>query len=81
MMTISNSEDKALKLFVDRIESVNSEIVGLQDDRKDIFAEAKANGYDPRAMREIIRLRKLDPQVRQERQSLVETYMAAFGME
>lgn len=80
-MTISNSADEQLKLFISRVESVNSEITLLQDDRKDIFAEAKANGYDPRAMREIIRLRKLDPQVRQERQSLVETYMAAFGME
>lgn len=81
MITLSNTDDKNLKMFINRIERVNSEILLLQDDRRDIFAEAKAGGYDPRAMREIIRLRKMDPQVRRERQDKVEQYMAAFGME
>lgn len=77
----NNAADNQLKLFVDRIERINEDIKEMQDDRKDVFAEAKAMGYDPRTIREVIRVRKLEPQVREERKMLLDTYLAAFGID
>lgn len=76
-----NAADKALNLFIERIERLEEEKKGIADDIRDVYAEAKANGYDPRTMREVIKVRKLTPEVRQERAALLETYLAAFGIE
>lgn len=76
-----NAENERLILFVERIERLAEEKQGIADDMKDVFAEAKSTGYDPRTMREIIKRRKLTPEVRQERDALMETYLAAFGIE
>lgn len=76
-----NAAQDALVLFVERIERLQEEKQGIADDIKDVFAEAKSTGYDPRTMREIIKRRKLTPEVRQERDALMETYLAAFGIE
>jgi uncharacterized protein (UPF0335 family) len=53
---------------------------GIADDVKDVYAEAKANGYDVKTMREMVKLRKLDTNVRQERDALLETYRDALGL-
>lgn len=74
-------ETKELRLLVERVERINEDIADRQDDRKAVFAEAKAQGYDPAMIREVIKARKMDPTTRQERQSLLETYFAAFGIE
>jgi uncharacterized protein (UPF0335 family) len=69
-----------LKAFVERIERLEEEKKALSDDIRDVFAEAKGNGFDVKAMRVVIRLRKQDKAERQEQELLVETYMHALGM-
>jgi uncharacterized protein (UPF0335 family) len=78
-MTSRASRDQ-LKAFVERIERVEEERKALSDDLRDIYAEAKGNGYDTRAMRVIVRKRKLDQDERLNQEQLVETYMIALGM-
>jgi uncharacterized protein (UPF0335 family) len=69
-----------LRLFIERAERLHEEVKGLNDDLKDVFAEAKSNGYDVKAMKRCIALRKLDPQQRQEDDAILETYRAALGL-
>lgn len=69
-----------LRLLIERAERINEEIKASQDDRRDVFAEAKARGYDPATMRTVIRLRKMETHVRQEREAMLDTYKAALGM-
>ena len=76
-----NATQKELTLFIERIESLNNEIADRQGDRRDVFAEAKSQGFDVRTMREVIKTRKLEPHVRQERKALLDTYLAAFGID
>lgn len=66
--------------IVERIENLDGQIKDLRDDQKDIFLEAKGNGYDVKALRTVVRLRKLDPNERQEQESILESYMQALGM-
>jgi uncharacterized protein (UPF0335 family) len=70
-----------LRSIIERVERVQEEIDGLASDKRDIFAEAKANGFDTKAMREIIRLRKQDADKRKEHEAVVDTYRSALGME
>jgi uncharacterized protein (UPF0335 family) len=70
----------ALIQYLARVERLNEEIKGLQDDRKDVFSEAKANGFDPAIMRRILALRKMEPNARQELDALMETYRTAVGI-
>lgn len=74
------SAKSQLKAFVERVERVEEEVKALSDDRRDIYAEAKAHGFDTRALRVIIRKRKLDQEERLNQEQLVETYMVALGM-
>jgi uncharacterized protein (UPF0335 family) len=69
-----------LKAFVERVERLEEEKKALSDDIRDVYAEAKAVGYDTKALRTIIRLRKQDKDERQEQQTILETYMDALGM-
>ncbi|WP_111388764.1 DUF2312 domain-containing protein, partial [Rhodoplanes serenus] len=61
-------------------ERLEEEKKALADDIKDVFAEAKGNGYDVKALRAVIRLRKQDKDERAEHEAIVETYMHALGM-
>ncbi|GJD41342.1 DUF2312 domain-containing protein [Methylobacterium bullatum] len=70
-----------LKAFIERIERVSEEIDGLAGDRKDIYAEAKATGFDVKALRKIVALRKKDHAERQEEQAILELYQQALGMD
>jgi uncharacterized protein (UPF0335 family) len=70
-----------LRLFMERIERLQEEKKGLADDIRDVFAEAKANGYDTKAMREVLKLRAMETHVRQERDALIETYRQALGID
>src|ERR1700745_1525636 len=70
-----------LRLFIERIERLEEEKKGIADDVRDVYAEAKANGYDPRIMRMVVRLRKMETQTRQEQDAVLETYRAALGLE
>jgi uncharacterized protein (UPF0335 family) len=69
-----------LKAIVERIERLEEEKKTIADDIKDVYAEAKGNGFDVKALRTIIRLRKQDPNERQEAETILETYMQALGM-
>ena len=69
-----------LRLFIERIERLNEEKKGIADDVKDVFAEAKANGYDTKTMRKIVALRKMETHQRQEAEMLLHTYAEAIGL-
>jgi uncharacterized protein (UPF0335 family) len=69
-----------LRAIVTRIERLEEEKKALADDIRDVYAEAKANGYDVKALRTIVRLRKQDTAERQEHEAILETYMHALGM-
>jgi uncharacterized protein (UPF0335 family) len=82
-MTMSEGNVAAdqLRLLIERIERLEEEKKGIGDDIKDVYLEAKATGYDPKIMREIIKLRKMQPHDRQEMEHILQTYLAALGME
>ena len=69
-----------LKSFINRIERLNEEREALSADIREVFAEAKGTGFDTKAMRSIIRLRKKDQAERQEEESILDLYKAALGM-
>ena len=69
-----------LKAFVERIERLEEEKAGIANDIKDIYAEAKGTGFDTKAIRKIISLRKKDHSERQEEEAVLELYMQALGM-
>ncbi len=69
-----------LKSFVERIERLEEEKKGIADDIRDVFAEAKSQGFDTKIMRQVIRLRKKDTAERQEEEALLDLYMHALGM-
>lgn len=70
-----------LKAFIERIERLEVEKSAMGDDITDVFAEAKAVGFDTKIMRKVIRLRKMDKEKRNEEQQLLELYTSAIGME
>lgn len=69
-----------LKSFVERIERLEEEKKSLADDIRDVYAEAKGTGFDVKALRAIVRLRKQDVNERREQEAILETYMHALGM-
>lgn len=69
-----------LRLLIERVERLEEEKSGIAADIKDVYAEAKAVGYDPKIMREIVRERRTEKHVRDEREALLDTYRAALGM-
>jgi uncharacterized protein (UPF0335 family) len=69
-----------LKAFVERIERIEEEKKTIADDVRDVYAEAKANGFDAKALRTVVRLRKLDADERKEQEAILETYLHALGM-
>ncbi|HEY1143800.1 MAG TPA: DUF2312 domain-containing protein [Sphingomicrobium sp.] len=69
-----------LRLFIERIERLEEEKKGISDDIRDVYSEAKSNGYDTKTMRAIVRLRKMENHARQEADALMETYRNALGL-
>lgn len=69
-----------LKAFVERVERLEEEKKGIANDIKDVYGEAKVNGFDVKALRTIVRLRKQDVNERKESEAVLETYMHALGM-
>ncbi|MEC3950286.1 DUF2312 domain-containing protein [Sphingobium sp. HWE2-09] len=80
-MSEPNVAADQLRLFIERIERLEEEKKGIGDDIKDVYLEAKSNGYDGKIMRQIVRLRKMQPHDRQEMEAILQTYLAALGME
>jgi len=69
-----------LRSYIERIERLEEEKRAVSADVKEVYAEAKANGFDVKAMREIIKLRKLDAATRDEREYMLDTYKSALGL-
>ncbi len=69
-----------LKQFVERIERLEEEKGGIAGDIKDVFAEMKGRGFDTKAVRSILRIRKKDHAERQEEEAILDLYMQALGM-
>jgi uncharacterized protein (UPF0335 family) len=69
-----------LRAFIERVERLEEEKSQLQEDIKEIFAEMKGTGFDTKAVRTIIRLRKKDQAERQEEEAILDLYKAALGM-
>lgn len=69
-----------LRAFIERVERLEEEKKTISDDIKDVFAEMKGTGFDTKAVRTIIRLRKQDQAEREEAEALLDLYMAALGM-
>ena len=78
---MAETADDRLRLLIERIERLEEEKKGISDDVKDVFAEAKGVGYDVRVMREVIKLRKMAPDDRRERETILDLYKAALGIE
>lgn len=73
--------DARLRSFIERVERLEGEKAELAEDIKEIYGEAKANGYDPKIMRKIVRMRKMDVEKRQEEEALIEVYKLAVGLD
>jgi uncharacterized protein (UPF0335 family) len=69
-----------LKAFVERIERLEEEKKAIADDVRDVYGEAKANGFDVKVLRQVVKLRKQDANERNEQQAVLETYLHALGM-
>lgn len=69
-----------LKSFIERIERLEEEKKSLSEDIKEVFSEADGAGFDTKALREIIKIRKMDADQRAEREAIVDLYMQAIGM-
>lgn len=68
-----------LKTIIERVERLEEDKAAIGSDIKDVYAEAKGNGYDVKALRAIVRYRKEDAQDRAEREAIFETYLNALG--
>jgi uncharacterized protein (UPF0335 family) len=79
---MSNNVSAAqLRSFIERVERLEEEKKGMADDIKDVFGEAKSQGFDVKTMRAIIKLRALDKAKRQEAEALLDTYKNALGID
>ncbi|MEM8827316.1 MAG: DUF2312 domain-containing protein [Pseudomonadota bacterium] len=79
-MADATHSSEQLRLFIERIERLEEEKQGIADDIKLVYGEAKAEGFDPKIMRMVVRLRKMDKGDRQEQEALLDTYKAALGL-
>lgn len=76
-----DNTDERLKLFIERVERLESEIKDIQADRKDVYSEAKSLGFDVPAMKATVKLRKLKRDDRIYQDQMLETYKAAMGID
>jgi len=81
MRLADGNADEILREGLERIERLTEEKKGVADDIKDVFSELKAKGFDTKTLRQILRLRAMNPDDRKEQDMLLETYKASLGME
>ena len=79
-IAIGGNAKEQLRAIIERVERLEEEKKGIGDDIRDIYAEAKGNGYDVKALRTIVRMRKQDANERAEQETILETYLQALGM-
>ena len=78
--TLHQAAKDQLRSIISRIEKLEEEKAAIASDIKDIYAEAKSNGYDTKALRKIVQIRKKDNNERMEEETILATYMHALGM-
>jgi uncharacterized protein (UPF0335 family) len=76
-----NSSEEQLRLLIERVERMEEEKKNVSEDIRDVYSEAKAVGFDPKIMRQIVRLRKMEADDRAEMEAILETYKKALGMD
>jgi uncharacterized protein (UPF0335 family) len=79
-MSEGNVSNDQLRLFMERIERLEEEKKGVADDIRDVYSEAKSQGYDTKIMRQIFKLRKMEPHDRAEMEALLDVYKSALGL-
>jgi len=77
---LANTTGAQLRSFIERIERLEEEKAARGADIREVYAEAKSNGYDPKIMRMVVRIRKMDGNERAEQEAVLDTYLAALGM-
>ncbi|MDZ4306807.1 DUF2312 domain-containing protein [Allopontixanthobacter sp.] len=77
---MAEATDDRLRLLIERIERLEEEKKGIADDIRDVYSEAKAVGYDPKIMRQVVRLRKMKPDDRSEMETILDVYKSALGL-
>ena len=77
---VTDISGNRLKSFIERVERLEEEKSALAEDIRDVYAEAKGTGFEPKIMRKIVSLRKSNLEKRREEQELLELYMSAIGM-
>lgn len=80
MNDVASFTKEQLKAIIERIETLEEEKKEVSDVIKDVYAESKANGFDVKTLRTIIKLRKLDTGERKEQEAILDIYMSALGM-
>lgn len=81
MVEVGGIAADRLRQFIERIERLEEEKAAMASDVREVYAEAKTVGFDPKVMRQIVKLRKMDTADQQEMEALIETYKHALGME
>lgn len=79
MMSHNVAADE-LRLLIERIERLEDEKQGISDDIKDVYSEAKSRGFDPKIMRLVVKLRKMEAHDRAEMEAILDTYKGALGL-
>lgn len=77
---MAETTDDRLRLLIERVERLEEEKKGISEDIKDVYLEAKATGYDVKIMRQIVRLRKLNPDDRKYMDEMLDVYKSALGL-
>jgi uncharacterized protein (UPF0335 family) len=77
--TLSGAAQGRLKSFIERIERLEEDKAAIADDLKEVFAEAKGEGFDTKIMRKVVRLRKQDKAKRLEEEAILDLYLSAIG--
>jgi uncharacterized protein (UPF0335 family) len=77
--TLNSAAQSQLKAIIERIERLEEDKTAVQTDLKEVYAEAKGNGFDTKILRKVVRLRKQDKAKRQEEEALVDLYLSAIG--
>lgn len=78
MTTVASEQ---LRQFIERIETLEEEKAAVMAQVREVYAEARGSGYDPKTMRAIVRLRRMESHQRAEAEALLETYKAALGLQ
>lgn len=78
--TTTTVSAQQLQSIIERVENLEEEKKGISDDIKDVYSEAKGNGFAPKIIRQIVRLRKMETAARQEQEAILEMYMSALKM-